>query len=352
MAQDDWAIVVGVRVYPSLTDLDGPENDAKAMCQWLTSPQGGDVPTAQTALILSSQFPAPLTPARAEPTTLQIQLAFEDLQDVADKNGAAGNGRRVGRRLYIYLSGHGCAPRPKDAALLTANASPLRVGYHIAGKLFADWFLQSNFFDEAVLFMDCCRESYPQAPLNVPPWIDITGADALDRTRAFYGFGTKWSRLSRERVMEDGQVHGVFTWALLNGLKTAADANNQVTSASLGGYLYNNMKTFLKPDDLVDPEVPKEPDLEYDNNHAIVFCTLPPQPSPEFPVTVTLPAQASGTTVQVLNDKLTEVRRTQGTPPLWQTALPRGSYVAQILRLGRQTDVFVVDGTGAVNVAL
>jgi hypothetical protein len=152
--------------------------------------------------------------------------------------------------------------------------------------------------------------------------------------------------------MEDGQVHGVFTWALLNGLKTAADANNQVTSASLGGYLYNNMKTFLKPDDLVDPEVPKEPDLEYDNNHAIVFCTLPPQPSPEFPVTVTLPAQASGTTVQVLNDKLTEVRRTQGTPPLWQTALPRGSYVAQILGLGRQTDVFVVDGTGAVNVAL
>jgi hypothetical protein len=355
MAQDDWAIVVGVRIYPSLTDLDGPENDANAMYQWLISPQGGDVPTAQIARILSSQFPAPPTPARAEPTTVQIQQAFEDLQDVAEKNGTAGNGRRVGRRLYIYLSGHGCAPRPKDAALLTANASQLRVGYHILGKLFADWFLQSNFFDEAVLFMDCCRESYPQAPPNVPPWIDITGAKALDQARSFYGFGTKWSRLSRERVMEDGQVHGVFTWALLQGLKTAADANNQVTATSLGGYLYNNMKTFLKPDDLADPEVPKEPDLEYDNNptHSIVFCTLPPPPPPpEFPVTVTLPAQVAGKTVQVLNDKLKEVRRVQATPPSWQTTLPRGSYIVQILELGRQTDVFVVAGTGAVNVAL
>ena len=58
MAQDDWAIVVGVRIYPSVTNLDGLENDANAMYQWLTSPQGGDVPTAQTARILSSQFPA------------------------------------------------------------------------------------------------------------------------------------------------------------------------------------------------------------------------------------------------------------------------------------------------------
>jgi hypothetical protein len=360
MAHDDWAIVVGVRKYPSLTDLDGPENDANAMYQWLISPQGGDVPAEHVARILSSQFPAPLSPARAEPTTAQIQQAFEDLQDVAAKNGAAGNGRRVGRRLYIYLSGHGCAPRPNESALLTANASQLRVGYHILGKLYADWFLQSNFFDEAELFMDCCRESYPQAPPNVPPWIDITGAGALDTARAFYGFATKWSRLSRERLMEDGQVHGVFTWALLQGLKTAADANHQVTGSSLGGYLYNNMKTFLTPDDLADPDVPKEPELVYDQNHAIVFCALPPpdqpaqpnQPAPESPVTFTLPAQAAGKLVQVLNTTFKEVRRAQGTPPLWQTSLPPGPYIAQILELGRQTEVFVVDGTGAVNVAL
>src|ERR1700730_3198249 len=107
MAHDDWATVVGVPKYPSPTDLDGPENDANAMYQGLISPQGGDVPSDHVARILPSQFPAPLTPARAEPTTAQIQQAFEDLQDVAAKNGDAGNGRRVGRRLYIYLSGPG-----------------------------------------------------------------------------------------------------------------------------------------------------------------------------------------------------------------------------------------------------
>jgi hypothetical protein len=56
--------------------------------------------------------------------------------------------------------------------------------------------------------------------------------------------------------------------------------------------------------------------------------------------------------VQVLNDKLKEVRRVQAVPPSWQTTLPRGSYIAQILELARQTEVFVVSGTGAVNVAL
>jgi hypothetical protein len=103
--------------------------------------------------------------------------------------------------------------------------------------------------------------------------------------------------------------------------------------------------------------VPKEPDLEYDKNpnRPFVFCALPQQPAapqPEFPVTVTLPAQAAGKKVQVLNDKLREVRSAQANPPGWQTTLQCGSYIAQILELGRQTDVFVVTETGAVNVAL
>ncbi len=361
MAANDWAIVVGIRVYPDLTNLDGPENDANAMYAWLTAPHGGAVPVDQTALILSSQFPPPLDGIHAEPTPIDILNAFENLQEVADHNSDAGNGRKVGRRLYIYMSGHGCAPRPKDAALLTANASRVRVGYHVLGRLIADWYLQSNFFDEAVLVMDCCRESYPQAPPAIPPWIDINGVKALDDARAFCAFGTKWSRLARERVMDDGLVHGVFTWTLLQGLKTAADASHCVTAETLGDYLYNNMKTFLKPEDLADPEVPKEPDIDYDKNPArprFVFCTLPAPspapaaPAPQFPVTIAIPPEAAGKTVRVLGGKFQEVRRAPAVPPSWPTTLECGTYVAQILEMGRQSDVFTVDGTGAVNVAL
>jgi uncharacterized caspase-like protein len=304
MAKDDWGIVVGVGLYPDLGNLDGPENDARAVHEWLISPQGGDVPEKQVALILSSQFPAAPQPNRAEPTTQTIDAAFEDLQQEADDNGRAGNGRRAGRRLYIYLAGHGCAPRLlNDAALLTANASTLRAGHHIVGRLSANWFLQSNFFDETVLLMDCCREDCDVAA-RIPPYITVTGADKLDKARAFFGFGTKWSRLSRERMMDDGKIHGVFTWALLQGLKTAADpATGEVTGRLLGDYLYNKMKTFLKPEDLDDPDVPKEPDLDYDSNPntRFVFCVVAPPQAPSIPVTIALPPEAAGRKVQIID---------------------------------------------------
>ncbi len=296
MAIDDWAIVVGISFYPELPPLDGPENDAVAFNEWLVSPSGGDVPADHIAKILSSKFPHADKAAHAEPSSLTVEQAFDDLQDVAENNRLAGKGLTVGRRLYIYLSGHGCAPRFNDSALLTANANRIRVGNHVLGRLYADWFVRSNYFSEAVLFMDCCRENYPQAPPNIPHYIDVNGPDP-DKAKTFYGFGTKWSRLSRERLMDDGKVHGVFTWALLKGLQGhACDINTgQITAASLGNYLYNNMKTFLTAEDIADPEVPKEPDLIYDSNSAsgLVFATVPVVPT--YPVTVDLPppSQAS-----------------------------------------------------------
>ena len=346
MANDDWGIVIGVGLYPDLGNLDGPENDARAIHEWLVSPQGGDVPEKQVALILSSQFPAAAQPNRAEPTTQTIDVAFEDLQQEAEDNGRAGNGRRTGRRLYIYMAGHGCAPRllDDDAALLTANASVLRAGHHIVGGLSANWFLKSNFFDETVLLMDCCREDCDVAA-RIPPYITVTGADKLDKSRAFFGFGTKWSRLSRERMMDDGKVHGVFTWALLQGLKTAANpATGEVTGRLLGDYLYNNMKTFLKPEDLDDPDVPREPKLEYDSNPGarFVFCVVKPPQAPALPVSIALPPEAAGRKVQILDSKFHEVRAATASPPQWDIQLPPGTYIAQVLEIGRQTQAFEV----------
>jgi hypothetical protein len=352
MAKEDWAVVVGVRLYPDLGDLDGPENDARIFYDWLVAPEGGAVPKEQIALILSSDFSPVAVPSRAEPTTLRVQQAFEDLQDVADASQKAGAGRRVGRRLYIYLSGHGCAPRLNDSALLTANATKLRPGYHILGKLYADWFLRSNFFDQAILFMDCCRENYPQAPPNIPPYLDITGTAAMDKSRTFYGFGTKWSRLSRERAMADGKVHGIFTWAVLAGLRgDACDPNTgQVTAATLGNFLYNRMKAFLTADELADPDVPKEPDLQYDQNpnNPIVFATVA---VPLYPVTINVPAAIAGQQIQILGDKFQPVMAAAANPPTWQVQLKAGTYLAQVLGLGMQTPAFEVSGTEVVNVS-
>lgn len=353
MAQDDWAIVVGVQFYPGLTNLEGPINDATEVYDWLVSPGGGQVPPAKVALITSPPPPynPPLPPPQnAEPKFATVQEAFNNLVYVAEENAAAGNGKRVGRRLYIYMSGHGCAPRLNDAALLAANATRTIVGYHILGRLYADWFLRSNYFDEVVLLMDCCRESYPQAPPNIPPYNDTTGPSALDKSKLFYGFATKWSRMSRERPMPDGHVHGVFTFALLEGLKGAASdpKSGQITAGSLGDYLYTNIKSFLRPEDLADPDIPKDPDIDYDKNPAnpLIIATVPAR---RYKVTINLPASTAGKKVEVLTDEFQLVESTNAAPPAWQLDLTRGTYLVQILADGSQK-VFDVTGIGDVNV--
>ena len=46
--------------------------------------------------------------------------------------------------------------------------------------------------------------------------------------------------------MPDGQVHGVFTWTLLQGLRGgAADERGRVTGESLRNFLFTVMPEFL-----------------------------------------------------------------------------------------------------------
>src|SRR5215218_7008866 len=115
----------------------------------------------------------------------------------------------VGERLYLYFSGHGFEPVAEEAVLLMANATRRRLNYHVPGRVVANAFYRSGFFKEVILLMDCCRDSYPSAHLNVPPFITTTAAEAALDGKRFFGFGTKWSRKSRERVF--GNVtRGVF----------------------------------------------------------------------------------------------------------------------------------------------
>ena len=166
MAQEDWAIVVGIWRYPALGDLNGPQNDATAFYEWLVAPQGGAVPHDHVQLILTADdlhWPT-ISPAVAKPIAAQIQEAFDRLLDLADQSDRAGRGLRIGRRLYVYLAGHGFEPQPAEAALLGANATRQRPGHHIVGRAYVDDLRRGGYFTECVLFMDCCRESYPQVP--------------------------------------------------------------------------------------------------------------------------------------------------------------------------------------------
>ena len=117
MNTSDYAVVVGISKYGAIKpELEGPEKDACAFRDWLLASSGGAVPKDNVALILSSQF---------QPTLTRVTVAFAKLMSLTVKN--AHKAPRVGRRLYIYLSGHGITPRSdplvslNHAALLMAN---------------------------------------------------------------------------------------------------------------------------------------------------------------------------------------------------------------------------------------
>jgi hypothetical protein len=351
---DDWAVVVGIGRYPGFTDLEGPENDARAFRDWLIG--RGGVPEDHVQLILSSGFPAAPRPTDAEPSAEALEKAFDRLFDRAEDNGM-----RAGRRLYIYLAGHGFEPEVEQAALFAANATRHRTGKHLPGKLFADWFRRAGLFDEVLLFMDCCREPCSNERLRRVPYSMMFASDAPELGRWMVAHATKWSRRSREKRMGD-EVRGIFTAALVAGLEgEAADEKGEITDESLGKYLYSHMADRLTPAELQDPDVPKRPDVSYDGDPAnrILIARAPPRPPPAEirapsgapAVTLDVRSGDSAAEITVLDGSLATVARGLGN---LRIDLPVGIY-----EVGAQAGAHVVErlvvlgpGSGAVVVEL
>ena len=264
MHSDHFAIVVGLRSYPRLGDpppsnLEGPENDAKLVAEWLADPAGGALPDANVRTIVSSGWKSP---PDAAPTADQINEAFLWLDGLADASQKAGKGRRVGGRLYIYVSGHGCAPKPRQGCLLTGNAALNTITSNICPIEWIDWLQGANYFREFVLWQDCCTDrqifTVPSAAPLKPLFGSNPAGPAFIALAAPYGL-----RAVEKPVPDDGdQWHGVFTWSLVQGLRgAAADANGTVTSHSLTNWLRHAQLGWLDDTDRNTVGVASEPDL-------------------------------------------------------------------------------------------
>src|SRR5579884_882934 len=144
---DDYGIVVGINVYPALTPLLGPEADAAEFNRWLVSGTGGRVPMRNVKRILSSDYSAPDPNDRTtwQPALDALKQLFWKYWDITLRNDAKGDSR-VGRRLWVFLSGHGITPvRAPDpdldnAALLAATAAPGNYGEHFTAYSWVRWF--------------------------------------------------------------------------------------------------------------------------------------------------------------------------------------------------------------------
>jgi hypothetical protein len=271
MAADDYAIIAGLNFYPGICDLEGAENDARAFKSWVLSQQ---VPSQRVKTILSSAFARPglMPPGHpralpaimsARPDVQQLVKEFDLLVNLSDAQvHSTARGPRIGRRLYVFLAGHGFVPDWEEqiTALLAANATR-GVPAHVAARFYQRWFIETGVFDEVLLFMDCCSTAVMDYELSRPPLRRIKNPIAVNNHRWFYATASGVALKTREKTtLRDGKPHGVFTATLLDAL--TGKAGSRVTNKVLEQYLHVNMKDYLERGEQDDPQIAKEPFIQ------------------------------------------------------------------------------------------
>lgn len=330
MNADHYAIVVGIGRYPAWQpQLHGPENDAAAVYAWLTDPAGGAVPVANARLITSAALPVAETPLGAKPDPGQIVQAFDWLESLAQANNANGEGLQVGKRLYLFVAGHGFATRRAEGALFTANATRMQT-HHVFASNWLEWFYYADYFDECVLWMDTCM-TYDLAITPQPcSYRAVNGGG--HKGSLFAAYAARYPKKAVEARMPDGKFHGAFTMTLLEGLRGAAatPGSGTITGQSLRDYLINGMKRFMTAEQLADSSVSREPDFGFVDS--IVFANLPA--SPQFPLAIRRSTAELPVPFQVL-----------GGSPLKVVA--GGTLADEITTLQLETGLYVLRTDGA-----
>lgn len=343
------AIVVGIQEYPELRpELNGARGDAQRFFDWVTTAGGvdGDEKKGHAKLFLSPS-PRPGRALDGTPTEALIRAEFDALETEAAESPTG----KAGERLYLYLSGHGFGKSIHDSALLMANATQLLTRNNVGGRAWADHFYASGYFDEVLLFMDCCRErsnatATPNGPgpgFRTPP----------TSSRCFYALAAQHGKLAVEREIE-GVVTGVFTATLMDALSGwAADSNGNVTGDSLLAYLYSSMKQLLTPADLADKDVAQEPDLHCEPQataRSFVIVNVP-QKKHKAPLDVSL--KPVGTALTLMGERdgdlyaelFADISDATG---VWDLDLAVGKY---LLLIGDLRRTVTVTGRGGVHVA-
>lgn len=358
---EDHAIIIGIQNYPGLNKpgqaaLSGVESDALEFETWVRSPEGGDVPPDNIDTILSSNFSPPAANAyNCKPAFAEVKRVFDVLRRRSLEKIAARRGAKIGRRLYIFMSGHGITPKPyghitREVGLLMGNVDDINIydnDSHTPGYSMAEYFLREGCFEEVFLFMDCCRDILTTAQSNIVFISNGTGEGLR-----FYAFGCQWGRRAKERNL-DGRMQGVFTKTLLlalNGASADPDPNDPtkgiITTASLRSFLINNTREFLDKTTLM-PDDRDEPDIEIHPNGRIgesLFINR--VPLQKFPVVINLENPFDGE-IEILTGNFIKVDAYQLTSQtnVLNLQLSRGKYILQgvNIRIVR-TAVFAVKG--------
>ncbi len=336
----DFAVVVGIAQYPLMTaaDLSGPDNDAKAVYAWLLDPKGGGLQQQNVKLICSADFPIdPNKPQPPQPNSSDITYALDTWLN-QQTQGASLN------RLYLYFSGHGFSPRLEEAALFTAE-STMTVQEYVYATSWVRFFRMATRFREVVLWMDSCMNYQLLIPVAEVARPKVgTGVPGP----AFIAFAAQTKSALEHKMLGDGgdgKVHGVFTWALLKGLRGgAADETGRVTGDSLRRFLFTAMPEFLPPGAVNSTSVDLYPFVRADDG--MVFSRLDSRP--KYRVHLDLPSAKAGQELRIWTGRpLRQAVSATLTSTTWEGGLVRGLYMAEVPAAGLRQG-FQVSGAGKV----
>ena len=335
---DDHAVVIGISRYadvgadpPWITNLNGPDNDALAVATWLKKDDGGGLPDGNVRMVRSADFP---DPTNVGPQQKAVNDEFTELQNLPTTTY---NHQFTGRRLYVYVSGHGLASTLHEAAVITAEAKradPL----HVLVTSWFDWFWYAARFTEYVLWVDTCASRVPAGLLKPAPGPWRFGQDAGQAPRVV-AFAAEFGKKAVENPI-DGEWHGVFTYVLLQALGGAG--GTPVTTSSLQNYLHNSMTDLMTQTQLDDSGISR--DAYFDSAAELEFAA---PKLPEFPVRLQFEAEAVGKRVTISFDASKVVfDDTVPAEKELSVSLPAGFYVACLPELGR-AQPFTVTGGGS-----
>lgn len=205
-----WAVVIGVSQYehlPPATQLNFAHRDAEAFAAFLQSPAGGALPPSHVRTLTNRD--ATLAAIRATLNRWLVDAAGPE--DV----------------VYIFFAGHGVVAERAEGYFLASDSDPQNL--HATGFGFGELESLVNSRLKAklvVLAADACHAGQLG-------WTAAANADNSRTVEALANLGGRDRAILKllaarpsERSFEDarwGGGHGVFTFALLEGLRGRAD---------------------------------------------------------------------------------------------------------------------------------
>jgi hypothetical protein len=306
MADPDWALVVGISKYPTFgptsadaNDLRGPINDAVEIADVLRNTLG----VQNITLLTSDKNNGKDWAEPPRPVVEDIDRWFTKVIMASEANIEAGKGPQVGRRLYVYLSGHGLAPEKSKRALVSADALARTYIKHFLATAWHDRLINSKFFAEYVLWMDCCTQARVTLIPSDPPF--ELKPILVPQPPQVVACAARFGELAVELPLgANAEFHGAFTFELVRGLRGAAanPTTGGIRTSDLAGYLYQAVPVHI--DKLPDKTgISREPDFIEDDDMEFV---APRQAPAAKARTITFtsqdgPVPADGTAVRILD---------------------------------------------------